>query len=123
MLTTMSDSDARWALGVRSLEIAAGTATGGYTVAYHINRADTGDFLQPPAFFTRAVPGMDTLLDGHDLCPDSRILASKDVEAEPRRRWNAIVLLISDNLEQFGSAIAALCRDNAELGHMPTDCI
>jgi hypothetical protein len=35
---------------------------------------------------------MDTLVDGHDLCPDNRILASKDVEAEPRRRWNAINL-------------------------------
>src|SRR5262245_52164143 len=87
------------------------------------DRTDTGDFLQPSAFFTRAVSGVDTLLDGHDLCPDSRILASKDVEAEPRGRWNAIVLLVSDNLEQFGSAIAALGRDNAELGHMPTDGI
>src|SRR5262249_54291500 len=59
----------------------------------------------------------------YDLCPDSRILASKDVEAEPRGRWNAIVLLVSDDLEQFCCAIAALCRDNAELGHMPTDCV
>ena len=41
---------------------------------------------------------MDTLLDGHDLCPDSRILASKDIEAEPRGRWNAIILLVSDDL-------------------------
>jgi hypothetical protein len=41
---------------------------------------------------------MDTLLDGHDLCSDSRILASKDVEAEPRRRWNAIILFVSDDL-------------------------
>src|SRR5262245_55285438 len=87
------------------------------------DRTNARDFLQPSAFFTRAVPGMDTFLDGHDLCPDSRILASKDGEAEPRGRWNAIVRLISDNLEQFGSAVAALCRDNAELGHMPTDCI
>ncbi len=31
--------------------------------------ANTRDFLQPPAFFTRAVPGMDALLDGHDLVP------------------------------------------------------
>src|SRR5262249_34462687 len=87
------------------------------------DRADTGDFLQPSAFFTRAVPVMDTFLNGHDLCPDSRILASKDVKAEPRGRRNTIILLVSDDLEQFGSAIAALCRDNAELGHMPTDCI
>src|SRR5262245_49511723 len=66
---------------------------------------------------------MDTLLDDHDLCPDSRILASKHVEAEPSRRWNAIILLVSDDLEQLCRAIAALRADNAELGHMPTDRI
>src|SRR6266702_878741 len=87
------------------------------------DRANTRDFLQPTALFTRAVPRMETLLDGHDLCPDSRILASKDVEAEPRGLWNAIILLVSDVLEQFCCAIAALCSDNAELGHVPTDCI
>src|SRR6516165_10725334 len=64
---------------------------------------------------------VDTLLDGHDLCPDSRILASKDGEAEPRGRWNAIILLVSDHLEQLCRAIATLRRDNAELGHVPTD--
>src|SRR6266478_8152901 len=64
---------------------------------------------------------MDTLLDGHDLCPDSRILASKDAEAEPRGRWNAIILLVCDDPEQFCRAIAALRRNNAELGHVPTD--
>src|SRR6266540_5397447 len=85
--------------------------------------ANARDFLQPPAFFTRAVPGMDALLDGHDLCPDNRILASKHVEAEPRGRWNAVIMLISDDLEQFCRAIAALGGDNAELGHMPTDRI
>src|SRR6266566_7097224 len=80
------------------------------------DRANTRDFLQPPAFFTRAVPGMDTLLDGYGLFPDSRILASKDVETEPGGRWNAIILLISDDLEQLCRAIAALCGDDAELG-------
>src|SRR5215470_12175504 len=85
------------------------------------DRANTGDFLKPPAFFTRAVPGMDALLDGHDLCPDNSVLASKDAEAEPRGRWNTIVLLVSDDLEQLCRAIAALRRDNAELGHVPTD--
>jgi hypothetical protein len=87
------------------------------------DRANTGDFLQPPAFFTRAVPGMDTFLGGHDLFPDSSILASKDVEAEPRGRWNAIILLVSDDLEQLCRAIAAFRSDNAELGQMPTDRI
>src|SRR5262249_49798094 len=87
------------------------------------DRANTRDFLQPPAFFARAVPGVDTLLDRHDLCPDDRILASKDIEAEPRGRWNAIILLVSDDLEQLCRAIAALGRDNAQLGHMPTDRI
>src|SRR5499427_3594254 len=68
------------------------------------------DFLQPPAFLTRAVPGVDAFLDGHDLCPDNRILASKDVEAEPRGRWNTIILLLSNDLEQLCRAIAALRR-------------
>src|SRR5262245_30847031 len=82
------------------------------------DRANTRDFLQPPAFFTRAVPGMDSLFDSRNLCPDSRILASKDAEAEPRSRWNAIILLISDDLEQSCRAIPTFRRDDAELGHM-----
>src|ERR1700719_5150933 len=61
---------------------------------------NTGDFLQPPAFFTGAVPGMDALLDSRDLCPDSRILASKEGEAEPRGCRNATILLVGNNLEQ-----------------------
>src|SRR5229473_2380880 len=68
------------------------------------------------------MPGMDAPLDGYGLCPDSRILASKDVETEPGGRWNAIILLISDDLEQLCRAIAALRRDDAELGHMLADC-
>ena len=60
------------------------------------------------------MPGMDAPLDGYGLFPDSRILASKDVETEPGGRWNAIILLISDDLEQLCRAIAALRRDNAE---------
>src|SRR5499433_2571010 len=66
---------------------------------------------------------MDTLLAGYDLFPDSRILASNDAEAEPRRRWNAIIVFVRDDLEQLCRAIAALCGDNAELGHMPADRI
>src|SRR5467141_2931960 len=67
------------------------------------------------------MPGMDAPLDGYGLFPDSRILASKDVETEPGGCWNAIILLISDDLEQLCPAISALCRDNAEFGHVPTD--
>src|SRR5262249_60347747 len=66
---------------------------------------------------------MDAFLDGHDLCPDNRILASKDVEAQSRDRWNAIIILVSDDLEQLRRAVAALAGDNAELGHVPTDSI
>src|SRR5260221_14694338 len=65
--------------------------------------------------------GMDAPLDGYGLCPDSRILASKDVETDPGGRRNTIILLISDALEQLCRAIAALRRDDAELGHMPAD--
>jgi hypothetical protein len=41
----------------------------------------------------------------------------------PRGRWNAIIVLVSDDLEQLGCAFAALSGDNAKLGHMPTDGI
>src|SRR5262249_5186728 len=85
------------------------------------DRTNARDFLQPPAFFTRAMPGMNAFLDGHDLCLDLRILASKDVQAEPRGRWNATIVLVSDDLEQLRRAVAALGGDNAELGHVPTD--
>jgi hypothetical protein len=66
---------------------------------------------------------MGAFLDGHDFCPDGRVLASKDAEAEPRGRWNTIILLVGDDLEQRCCAVAALCSDNAEFGHMPTDRI
>src|SRR5262249_12522408 len=69
------------------------------------------------------MPGMDAPLDGYGLFPDSRILASKDVETEPGGRWNAIILLISDDLEQLCRAIAALRGDDAEFGHVPADGI
>src|SRR6516165_2968595 len=85
------------------------------------DRANARDFLQPSAFLTRAVPGMDAFLDGYDLGPDNRILASKDVEAQPRGLWNAIIVLVSDDLEQLRRAIATFRRDNAELAHVPTD--
>src|SRR6516164_2813074 len=45
------------------------------------------------------------------------------VEAEPRDRWNAIIVLVSNDPEQLCRAIAALGADNAELSHVPTDGI
>ena len=82
-------------------------------------RANARDFLQPPALFTRAVPSMDALLDGHDLCPDNRILASKDVEAKPRGRWNAIILLVSDDLEHEGATVRLpLCNPAQARPHL-----
>jgi|SRR6516162_3174490 hypothetical protein len=53
---------------------------------------------------------MDAFLDCYDLCPDNRILASEDAEAEPRGRWNAIIVLVSDDLEQLCRAIAAFAE-------------
>ena len=66
---------------------------------------------------------MDTFLDGHDLCPDTSVLASKDAEAEPRGRWNAIILLVSDDLEQFCCAIAALVPSSARCPRIAFDSI
>jgi hypothetical protein len=49
---------------------------------------------------------MDAFLDGRDLYPDGRILASKDRKAESRSRWNAAILLVSNGLKQLCRAIA-----------------
>ena len=38
-----------------------------------------------------------------------------DAEAEPRRCWNTIILLVGSDLQQLCHAIAAFCRDDAEL--------
>src|SRR6516164_1340721 len=46
------------------------------------DRADARNLLEPPAFFTRSVPGMDMLLNDPDLSHDSGILRGKSVEAE-----------------------------------------
>jgi hypothetical protein len=45
------------------------------------DRTDAGDILEPPAFFTRSVPGMDVLLNGDDLCRGIGVLPGKSVEA------------------------------------------
>src|SRR5262249_16003699 len=72
------------------------------------DRADTGDLFQPPAFFTRPVPGVDVLLDGSDLGHHGGVLATQNGKAQSRDRWDAIILLIGNHLEQLSRAIAAL---------------
>jgi len=63
------------------------------------------------------------LLDGSDLCRDTCVLTSKGFEAQPRSRRNALILSVRNNRQQLGRAIAALRRDDPELGHMSTDRI
>src|ERR1700730_11737102 len=64
---------------------------------------------------------MDMLLKGSDLCRGIVVLPSKSVEAQSRNRWNAVIVRISNDLQQFGRAIAALGRDDTELGHVSAD--
>src|SRR5580698_2313319 len=85
------------------------------------NRANAGDLLEPPALLTRSVPSMDALLDRSNLCRDGYVLASKNFETKSRCCWNAIILSISKHLEQLNRSVAALGRDDAKLGHVPTD--
>src|SRR3974390_2559706 len=47
------------------------------------NRANAGNLLQPPAFFTGAMQSMDALVDSSDLRCDGLILARENVETEP----------------------------------------
>ena len=53
-------------------------------------------------------------LDSSDLCCDRGVLAGKNIEAEPCGRGYPTILLVSNDLEQLGCAVAPLCRDNAE---------
>src|SRR6516225_2167388 len=82
------------------------------------DRTDARNLLEPPAFFTRSVPGMDMLLNDPDLCRDSGILPSKSLEAESCNCWNAVISRIRNDLQQLGRAIAPLGRDDAELRHV-----
>src|SRR5215510_4131927 len=66
---------------------------------------------------------MNVLLDVSDLGRESGILASKDIEAQARYHRDAIVLRVSNDLEQLRRTIAALGRDDTELRQMPSDRI
>src|SRR5215831_9806807 len=48
---------------------------------------------------------------------------SPGAASKPRHCWNAIILLIGNDREQLRRTVAALCRDNTELGQMPSDRI
>jgi hypothetical protein len=83
--------------------------------------ANAGDLLEPPAFFTRAMPSMDALLDGCDLCRQW-LVASENIETEPRNFWKPIVLrVLGKDFEQLSRSITPFRRDQAELGHMPSN--
>src|SRR4051812_27185495 len=85
------------------------------------DRANARDFLQSSAFFTRPMPGVDVLLEGYDLGRDRYILAGENDEAQARCRRDAIIFLVSNDLQQFRRTIAALRRDDTELCQVPTD--
>ena len=57
-------------------------------------------------------------LDSSNLCCDRGVLAGKNIEAEPCGRGYPTILLVSNDLEQLGCAVAPLCRKNAELGQV-----
>src|SRR6516165_2597713 len=67
------------------------------------------------------MPGMDALVDSSDLCCDRGVLACKNFEAEPCGLRDPTILLVSNDLEQLGCAVASLRRDNAELGQVTAD--
>ena len=75
--------------------------------------------MQPSAFFTRSVPGMDALLDNADLRRENGILASKHVQTEARSDRKAVILLVGEDREQLGCAVATFGRDNSELAICP----
>src|SRR2546421_10280918 len=67
------------------------------------------------------MPGMDALLDSSDLGGDRGVLAGKNIQAEPCARGYPTILLVSNDFEQLGCAVASLRRDNAKLGQVTAD--
>src|SRR5215212_11125680 len=67
------------------------------------------------------MPGKDAFLDSSDLCCDRGVLAGKNIQAEPCGRGYPTILLVSNDLEQLGCAVASLRRDNAKLGQVTAD--
>jgi hypothetical protein len=88
---------------------------------YHGKAPDEIDWSAPERQTRAVVEFLDAIDD--EICRDICVLPPKSVETQPRSRWNAIILSVRNNLQQLGRAIAALGRDNAELGHVPTDRI
>ena len=66
---------------------------------------------------------MDAFLDSAHLRRENGILASEHVQTVVRSNRNAVILLVGEDREQLGCAIATFGRDNSELGHMPADRI
>ena len=52
---------------------------------------------------------------------DRGVLAGKNIEAEPCGRGYPTILLVSNDLEQLGCAVAPLRRDDTKLGQMTAD--
>ena len=57
------------------------------------DRANAGELLELPTFFTGAVPSMEAFLDGADRCRDCCVLARKNIETEPCSGGNTIAIL------------------------------
>ena len=55
------------------------------------------------------MPGMDALLDSSD----HGVLAGKNIEAEPCGRGYPTILLVTNDLEQLGCAVAPLWHFDA----------
>src|SRR5262245_64686099 len=97
LLGHQSDPGGKVASRAKRLPVAdLGDQRGGH------NRTNARDLLEPAAVFTGAVPCLNAVVDNADLSGDGPVLPSKKIEAKPRHRRDAVILVIGNYVPKFG---------------------
>src|SRR6478609_8784932 len=87
------------------------------------DRTNARDLLQPSAELTRAMPGLNALLELADLPLDALILLGKTHQADPRGLGDAEFLRSIHHFEKPPKTEAPDGCDDPELGQLATDRI
>lgn len=82
-----------------------------------------GDLIKPFARLIGSMPGHDVAVELQDLRLDRMQLRTKGGNTFTFDLWHAIVIGISDDIEQLFDTVSANRRDDAELGEVGADCI
>lgn len=80
------------------------------------HRANTGQFVEPPAGLVRAMPRVDLSIELQDLSFELAEQRTQGFETRTRNLGDALVLMIGDSVEQLLHAVATDGSDDTKLG-------